>query len=301
MKIAIYGSMAPGKISKEVAELVALLAARASRIEIAPAYHRRLGAEFSLPRVCGKAESPSPDTDLVISIGGDGTFLNAVRWQRGTGIPVAGLNGGHLGYLTGWMLADYRAFATDILSGNYLTDYREMLKVSLPEHVAVPDNFYPYALNEVAVLKESSASMISVRAETQNGYLATYEADGLICATPTGSTAYNLSAGGPIIEPHIPAWALSPVAPHSLNMRPLVVSSETMLRLDVESRTGHALLSLDGTSVSIPARDPGCDPAEPRGVLTIVRAPLRQPIVRPRESTFASTLRSKLLWGASPR
>lgn len=300
MNVAVYGSMAPDILSDEVIALISLLSSGASRLEIEADFYARLAARFVMPSECRAVDKPSADTDIIVSIGGDGTFLHAVRWQRGSCIPIAGLNGGHLGYLTGWMLADYRDFAADIFAGNYHTDLREMLEVSLPDVFAVPDDFYPYALNEVAILKESSASMISVKAATDAGYLATYDADGLICATPTGSTGYNLSVGGPIMEPHIPAWALSPVAPHSLNMRPLVISSDTTLRLDVYSRTGQALLMLDGTSLIIPATGiTNTEGAESCGVM-VKKAGFSQPVVRPKSGSFAGTLRTKLLWGASP-
>lgn len=129
--------------------------------------------------------------------------------------------------------------------------------------------------------------MIDVKAEIDGHYLADYQGDGLIVATPTGSTGYNLSTGGPILEPQLPVWVLSPVAPHSLNMRPLVVSAASCLHLVVNSRSSHVLLSMDGRSVSIPSGTS----------LTITAAPFSMPVVRPSGSIFATTLREKLYWG----
>lgn len=269
-----------------VEELLRLLGSFCSVIDIENEYHDYLSRHMELPVCCRSASEPAEDTDLIVSIGGDGTFLRTVRWESAGRIPIAGLNGGHLGYLTGWRLDDISGFAEAIRDGNYRKERRSLLRV---ESAALPEDLHPFALNEIAVLKECSANMISIHAEIDGDYLADYQCDGLIVSTPTGSTGYNLSAGGPIMAPQLEACAVTPVAPHSLNMRPLVVSSGSRLCLEAHSRSGRVLLSIDGRSTSLPD-----------GIrLTIIAAAHTVAIVRPTANTFASTLREKLYWGVA--
>lgn len=289
LNIALFGNPTGGdETFPSVVALIDALAPLCRGIEVERDFYRRLQrSENSLPGVTA-VERPSAATDIIISIGGDGTFLRAVRWEGEGRIPVAGLNGGHLGYLTGWTLDEIPEFVKALVEEDYRVERRSMIKV---ETASLPAKGWPYALNEVAVLKESSATMIGVRAEISGNYLADYDGDGLIVATPTGSTGYNLSVGGPVLEPELPAWILSPVAAHSLTMRPLVVSEESELRLVAHSRTGRVLLSLDGRSIVIPEDEE----------VRLVKAPFTMPIVRRRVVTFADTLREKLYWGLGSR
>ena len=152
-------------------------------------------------------------------------------------------------------------------------------------------NIYPYALNEVAILKHDNSSMISIRALVDGHYLTTYQADGLLISTPTGSTGYSLSVGGPIISPTSPCIALTPVAPHSLNVRPIILNDDITIRLQVKSRNHNFLTSIDGRSQNLD------DHVE----LMIRRAPYRIHLVKRSNSHFFDTLRNKLLWGADKR
>ncbi len=266
--------------------LLRLLEDCSSFIDIEKEFYDSLSGEIDMPESVRRVDCPDSTSDILISVGGDGTFLRAVSWQGDSGVPVAGLNGGHLGYLAGWTLKEIPEFVEAICCGGYRVEQRSLLKVEAEKSI-LPASEWLYALNEVALLKESTATMIGVSAEIDGRFLADYDGDGLIVATPTGSTGYNLSVGGPILGPRIPAWVVSPVAPHSLNMRPLVVSDSSVLRLVAHSRTSHVLLCLDGRSISIPDNV----------AIRVSRAPFDIPVVRPAATTFSDTLRRKLYWG----
>ena len=225
---------------------------------------------------------PEP-TQLAISVGGDGTFLRTARWLAGKEIPILGINTGHLGFLAENSTEDIPGVVELITSGKAFIERRLVLEV---ECSALPSSTWRYALNEVAFMK-GAASMIDVNVNLDGIHLASYRADGLLVTTPTGSTAYNLSVGGPILAPTLKSMVLSPVAPHTLTLRPVVIGGESVTEATVESRAKDFRLSIDGNSISIPCGVPVKIKKAGHSVLTIRR---------PGEN-FASTLRSKLLWG----
>lgn len=232
--------------------------------------------------------------DLAVSIGGDGTFLRTARWIGPRETPILGVNSGHLGFLSDVSLDDAPAVIESIAAGEMRVEERSLLHV-IPSGAPVDDPTglfrFPYALNEVAVTRDDTASMIYVSATLDGAPLATYQADGLIISTPTGSTAYNLSVGGPIMAPAARCWAVSPVAAHTLTMRPLVVPDTSRIDLSVDSRVPFYRLSLDGRSITLPL-----------GVrLAVRRAPFVTRIVTRADHNFAGTLRTKLLWGIDNR
>lgn len=224
--------------------------------------------------------------DMILSLGGDGTLLRTAALVGASGVPVAGINSGHLGYLAGVDIVDAPEFVGEILEGRYETEPRSLLAVEL-EGGAFADDFWPYALNEVAILRHDTASMIDVSTVIDGRRLADYRGDGLIVSTPTGSTGYNLSIGGPIIEPQTPAWVVSPIAPHSLTMRPLVVNDSSVIEIATGSRVASYRLSLDGRSVTLPLTTR----------VRVRKAPFSFNVVNPAGHSFATTLRRKLLWG----
>ena len=239
---------------------------------------RLLGMEIIEPRGSDFA------ADLVLCLGGDGTFLDVAGKVGSKEIPILGINIGHLGFLANYSPEDAEHLLEDISNGNYKVTNHSVLQVSSPELTL---EGYPFALNEVAILKHDMSSMINIKTSIDGEYLTTYMADGLIVGTPTGSTAYQLSVGGPIVVPTLNTISLTPVAPHSLNMRPVVVSGESEIKLEITTRSNSFLVSLDGRSQSY--HD---------GVhLTIERAPYVIKVVTPSEQTFFSTLRRKLMWG----
>lgn len=225
-----------------------------------------------------------PDADVAISFGGDGTFLRTARRLEATEIPIAGINTGNLGYLAHFSLDDISLLLDGIQKKTLKIQPRKLIEVS---GKGIPEDFLCCALNEIAVLKDDSASMINVNVELDGFFLADYRADGLIVSTATGSTAYNLSVGGPILQPELDCMVLSPVAPHSLTLRPIVVAGSSVLRLVMSSRTGSYRLSVDGYSVTMKDGD----------VLELKAAPYVVNLLSPRDDTFAASLREKLLWG----
>ena len=239
-----------------------------------------------------------PDTDVappthapsacgaVVSFGGDGTFLHAACWTRGNEIPILGVNTGTLGYLAAFSLDDPHAIGEALLGRGCRVEPRAAISLKCD---AMPAEVWPFALNEVAVLKAETAGMIVVRARLDGQYLTDYQGDGLIVATPTGSTGYNLSVGGPILQPTLPAFTLAPVAPHSLTQRPLTVSSESEIELKAESRDATYRVSLDGRSFTLTVKT--------GSILHLRRAPFVVPVVVRASDNFAATLRAKLHWG----
>lgn len=225
------------------------------------------------------------DTDLAVSVGGDGTFLRTARWLSGKEIPILGINTGHLGFLAENSTDSVEEIVRMIHSDDMKIEKRLVLQA---ECDALPPTEYPFALNEIAFLK-GAASMIDINVNIDGFYLASYRADGLLVATPTGSTAYNLSVGGPILAPTLSCVALAPIAPHTLTLRPVVVGAESVIEATVESRIAEFRLSIDGRSTPIPCGSK----------ITIKKAGYNILTIRKPSENFASTLRSKLFWGHS--
>lgn len=226
--------------------------------------------------------------DLLISIGGDGTFLKAANAVQENAIPILGINTGRLGFLADVGIDDMDEQLVQILGGNIQIEERNLLEIKTHGYQLKQ---HPYALNEIAILKHDSSSMIAIKTKINNQELVTYQADGLIIATPTGSTAYSLSVGGPIIAPQSGVITLTPVAPHSLTMRPMVIRDDWSITLDVTSRSHHFLVAIDGRSESIPQGTK----------ITICQAPFTVQIARRKDRNFFDTLRQKMMWGVDKR
>ena len=226
-------------------------------------------------------------TELFLSLGGDGTFLQSLTFIRDCGIPVAGVNFGRLGFLATARADEGDRWIDDLLSGRYTVEERSLLRVSC---TGLPDDFYPFALNEVSVQRRG-ASMLSVHVRIDGRELPTYWADGLVVSTPTGSTAYNLSVGGPVVMPSSEVMIIAPIAPHNLNVRPLVVPIGAAVELTFHSRERDALLTLDNRSCALPS---GTTVGLQRG-----RYGLRY--VSLSDNNFIGALRTKLFWGEDRR
>lgn len=224
------------------------------------------------------------DTRLVASLGGDGTFLRSAAWVGDRGLPVVGINTGHLGYLASFSL-DKPGEVRAALLGEFDISRRMTVQI---ECDALPDDIMPVALNEISILKGDTASMVCISARLDGYYLADYLADGLLVATPTGSTAYNLSCGGPILEPIVESILLTPIAPHSLTLRPLVVGPRSELDLCVTTRSDTCHIGVDGRTFAVPD-----------GTRLLVRkGRYMVNVAQPHGANFAETLRRKLRWGA---
>ncbi|QUB70334.1 NAD kinase [Prevotella multiformis] len=238
--------------------------------------------------IAGVFEGGNFDVDYVISLGGDGTFLKAAGRVGAKQIPIIGVNMGRLGFLANVTPDEIRATLDEVFEGQPEMEERAVIQL---EADGGPLEGCPYALNDIAILKRDNAAMISIRASVNGEYLVTYLADGLVISTPTGSTAYSLSIGGPIIVPQSGILSVTPVAPHSLNIRPIVISDDSEIRLEVESRSHNFLAAVDGRSEKLR-----------EGVtLTIRKAPHKVRIVKRSGQRFFSTLREKLMWGADAR
>ena len=224
------------------------------------------------------------DADFAVSLGGDGTFLRAASRVGKKNIPVVGVNMGHLGFLADVAPEEAEAAINDIFEGKYRFVERSVIE-AYTDKEAIGGN--PYALNEVAVLKRDIASMILIRATLNGEYLTTYQADGLIVSTPTGSTAYSLTNGGPIIVPSTDVLCLTPVAPHSLNVRPIVINDSVTVELEVESRSHNFLIAIDGRSEKM----------QEGTKVTIRKAPFNIRIVKRLSKQYYKNLRDKMGWG----
>lgn len=230
-----------------------------------------------------------PPVDLALSVGGDGTFLRTAAAVSDSGIPVLGINTGRLGFLADVNFNDLKETLDEIFSEEYLIEERSLLEVSVDELPSF--SRYNRALNEVAILKQDTASMLTIHTYINNDFLTSYQADGLIVATPTGSTAYSLSVGGPILVPSSPSFVLSPIAPHNLTSRPLVVQDDAKLKLKIESRSNNFLVSLDGQS----------QVCHVRTEIAIQKTDYTLNVVKRKGHTFYETLRDKLMWGVDVR
>lgn len=242
------------------------------------------------PRISGILDSDSslPEADAVISVGGDGTFLRTANRVSPHHLPILGINTGSLGYLADVMPAEIPSAIMDLLAGNLVEETRTQISVRTSCGTIGGNSF---ALNEIAILKAETASMITLHTSLNNNFLATYQSDGLIISTPTGSTAYNLSVGGPILAPQSQSFVMTPIAAHSLTMRPLVINDSSEISVKVESRSSSYRLSVDGKSKILPADSE----------IFIKKAPVSVHILKQSGHSFASTLRNKLMWGVNPR
>ena len=290
MRFALFGNTYQAKKSAHAEHIVNLLQAHGSEVYMDEDFHRfltkKLGMKLTPDGLIGGNESFS--ADMAISMGGDGTFLRTASRIGHRGIPILGVNTGRLGFLTDVRPEEIDDAVRDIIDGQYQVEERATLHVST-EGDRLKE--YPFALNEIAVLKRDTSSMIAIRTSINGNYLTTYQADGLVIATPTGSTAYSLSVGGPIMVPRTGTFAITPVAPHSLNVRPIVVRDDWEITLEVSSRSHNFLIAIDGRSET-------CS-QETR--ITIRRAPFNTRVVKRNGYQFFHTLREKMMWGADTR
>ena len=230
------------------------------------------------------AQEGEEPVDFAMSVGGDGTFLTTAAAVGSRNIPIVGVNCGHLGFLADVQTKDVDIIMRQLIEGQYTIEQRSLLKVCCSRQDLIMS---PYALNEVALMKQGMSSMISVEVSANGEFLHTYHADGLVLSTPTGSTAYNLSIGGPLLVPQTKGIILSPIATHSLTVRPLVVPDDWKFDLKVDSRYQSYMLSIDGRSQIL-----NTDVS-----LHIEKAPYTIKVVQVGENSFLKSLRDKLNWG----
>ncbi len=289
MRFAVFGNSYQAEKSSHVVALFQQLKKLGAEILICQEFHSFLQNDLNIKISVDKLiEGDNFSADMVLSVGGDGTFLKSARRVGCKGIPILGINTGHLGFLADISPEEMKETFQEIEAGKYCVEERSVLHLISNDKRLQDD---PYALNEIAVLKRDSSSMISIRTAINGAYLNTYQADGLVIATPTGSTAYSLSVGGPIIVPHSNTIAITPVAPHSLNVRPIVIRDDWEVTLDVESRSHNFLVAVDGRSQT----------CQETTQIIIRRASYSIKVVKRFNHIFFDTLRSKMMWGAGGR
>lgn len=287
---ALFGNVYQTKKNQYVASILQKLSDLHVNVLIESAFATFLERQLGM-QVCDYRRFGTDETfvaDAIISIGGDGTFLGTAAKMGTAGIPILGINTGRLGFLADVSPEVIGPSLESLCQGNYVVEKRTVLQVS---HNMGMDNFHPFALNEVAVLKHDNSSLIEIATYVDNNCLTTYLADGLIVATPTGSTGYSLSVGGPILTPQSGTFCLAPVAPHSLSVRPVVVRDDVEIRLHIRSRSHNFLLSADGRSLSLPET----------AVVTVRRAAHTVKVIKIEHMHFFDTLRDKMMWGADQR
>ena len=223
--------------------------------------------------------------DILISIGGDGTILRATTFVRDSGIPILGVNAGRLGFLAKVQKEKIELFLQIVLEKKYTLSERTLLSIECPD---IDINF---AMNEIAISRKATTSMITIETSLNGEYLNSYWADGLIISTPTGSTGYSLSCDGPILTPEVKGLVITPIAPHNLNARPLVIPDDTEIKLKVSGREEEYLVALDSRITTI----------SNNSELVIKKTPFKINMVEIPEETFLKTLRTKLLWGEDKR
>lgn len=293
MKIAIYGQYYQGNTHPSIKTLLDFLVKEKLDVFIESDFFNLICKEdnnIQKDNCFHTFTSLDSSFDLLISIGGDGTILRAITYVRDLGIPIVGINTGRLGFLATIQTNNIESAMKSILDKQYKISERTLLSVHTnPENKdLLHTNF---ALNEIAVSRKNTTSMITVATHLNDEYLTSYWADGLIVSTPTGSTGYSLSCAGPVISPDANNFVLTPIAPHNLNARPLVIPDDTEIHLKVDGREDDYLISLDSRIATLSNSTK----------ITIKKAPFKIKMVELLSESFIDTLRKKLLWGEDKR
>ncbi len=290
MKLALYSRVYKDEYLPVLEELFAIIQEKGIQITVYKEIATFIQSRLKLPNALATFDEHSnlpEDIDFLISLGGDGTLLDTVRLVRGSQIPVAGINAGRLGFLADINRQEVKELIFSLENNTYSIEKRTLVHVDSNQPIFEVN----YGLNEFAIHKTESSSMISILVYLNGEYLNSYWADGLIIATPTGSTAYSLSCGGPIVFPTTKSFVLTPVAPHNLNARPMVIPDDTVLSFDIESRSEYFLCSLDSDYQRV---DKSCQ-------LAVRKADFTFNLVRMPESHYLKTLRQKIKWGEDLR
>lgn len=290
LRFAIFGNEYQAKKSQAIHKIIAILQQYEAEIIIDRPFYKFITEvqKFDMT-VNGVFEGKDFNADFAISMGGDGTLLKTASRVSEKNIPIIGVNIGRLGFLANVNPSGIERAVKAIYDGRYDVREHSLIKIETENGDSIEGS--PFALNDIAVLKRDHASMISIRVNVNEQYLMTYQADGLIVTTPTGSTAYSLSNGGPIITPGTNTLCLTAVAPHSLNVRPIVLPDDAVVTLQVESRSHSFLAAVDGRSTSL----------HEGTIVKIAKAPYSARIVRFSDKKYFSTLRDKMMWGMDQR
>ncbi|GAB2789451.1 NAD+ kinase [Hymenobacter luteus] len=290
MKIAILGKPFSDDLTPAMREMINELVRRQAEVSILESFHAYLSERMELPAgiTTFNRSNSLQGTRFVLSIGGDGTLLDTVTYVGSLQIPILGINTGRLGFLATISPDRILPALDSLFKGHFVLEDRSLIRVDTD-----PDTFgsINFGLNEFSILKRDTSSMIVVHTYIDGEYLNSYWADGLIVATPTGSTGYSLSCGGPVMLPQTNNFIIAPVCPHNLNVRPLIVSDRSVISFEIEGRSNNFLLSLDSRSETVEA-----------GIqIAVRRENFNARLVKLNHVNFLSTLRSKLNWGLDRR
>ena len=292
MKVAIYGQSLQKNTFEYIGELLDELKNSGAEVSIEKNFLALMSEKEELPSYPTFTETTGLDGsfDMLVSFGGDGTILRAITYIWDLGIPIVGVNTGRLGFLSTFRKEEVRKVVREFVAGHY--EIKERSLVEVHSDYDIPEfGDMRFALNEVTVSRKDTTSMITVETYLNDEYLTSYWADGLIVATPTGSTGYSLSCGGPVIVPGVQALAITPIAPHNLNARPLVISDDTIIRMKVSGREDHHLVSLDSRIATL---------RNGREIM-VKKAAFTIKMIEYTSESFLKTIRNKLLWGEDRR
>ncbi|MBH83880.1 MAG: NAD kinase [Flavobacteriales bacterium] len=290
MRIALFGTQFNYTKLKYIQHLVNKLEKENIELIIESQFHNNL-VDINFKNKFKIFETPKElkeNADILLSIGGDGTLLAAITFVKNSDIPILGINTGTLGFISSVSTDQIEYAINHLLKGEYKIKKRTLLQLESLNNLFGETNF---ALNEVTVLKKDTSSMIRIHAYLDDEFINTYWADGLIISSPTGSTGYSLSCGGPIVLPGTNNFIITPIAPHNLNVRPIIVSDESKITLKVSKRDEIALVALDSRSRAI----------GPELELTIRKANYKVKLIQFEKQSFISTIREKLMWGKDKR
>ena len=289
LRFALFGNIYQAKKSASIQKVLSCIANYDADLYVDMEYYYFLKDNQRLEVNATKIVTGDDfEADFVISMGGDGTFLKSASRVGHKNIPIIGVNMGRLGFLADISPDDIERCMEALVQDDFAIESRAMIQVEADGN---PLGEFNCALNDVAILKRDTASMISIRASINGQYLNTYQADGLVVSSPTGSTAYSLSNGGPIIVPGTKVFSMTAVAPHSLNVRPIVLPDSAVIELDVESRSHNFLVAIDGRS----------EKCKEGTKITLRRAPYDIKVVKRSDHRYFKTLREKMMWGADTR
>lgn len=292
-KVAVFGQTYTAHADQEIKTLLSSLEDHNIVIFLEKNFYDALNKQKHLEKkypTFSRFEDLNSSFDLFFSIGGDGTMLRTVTYVRDLNIPILGVNTGRLGFLANVKKDEIKASVDLLVAGDYTLQERTLLSVEMKPSVKEFEEF-PVALNEITIARKNTTTMIGVETYLNGEYLTNYWSDGLIIATPTGSTGYSLSCNGPVISPNSKNLVLTPIAPHNLNARPMVIPDDTSIELKVDSREKNYLVSLDSRIASVPKKTK----------ISIKKSPFTIKSVIPSNQSFLTTLRTKLLWGEDTR
>jgi NAD+ kinase len=291
MKVAIYSREVDLDYRIQVQHLFDELGKQDVQIVISHPFFERIVTSIHLPNNTTTFSNPSDldeTIDFIISLGGDGTLLDTVTLVRDKNIPVMGINFGRLGFLASIGRGDLALAVSSLVNRTLVIEKRSMVHLDANEPLF---GEVPYALNEFAIHKTDISSMIKIHTYLNGEFLNTYWADGLIVATPTGSTGYSLSCNGPVVFPESGSFVITPVAPHNLNIRPIVIPDNNIISFEVESRTDQFICTMDSRKEIV----------DKNVQLAVKRESFTFSLVRMNENNFLQTLRNKLSWGLDTR